>query len=222
MWCYFSLKHCWTQGFCKTHFGSHCFNPMKTNKRIFSNSPLSFIGVLSFSLYLYIYIYIRNILIRSNFPHTVTSTCNKKCEKPRCQICNIITTDTVINIPGTSHIYHPGNYNCDSSNIVYLLMCNKCNYGNYVGETSTKFCLQMNNHKKSIRDNHKGLPVAVHYNQADHSINDLSCVILSGNFTTTADRQLYEQKLIQRFDTYKCGLNRDLGFLSKYAFFNRS
>ena len=170
-------------------------------------------------IYTYIYIY---ILIRSNFPHTVTSTCNKKCEKPRCQICNIITTDTVINIPGTSHIYHPGNYNCDSSNIVYLLMCNKCNYGNYVGETSTKFRLRMNNHKKSIRDNHKGFPVAVHYNQADHSINDLSCVILSGNFTTTADRQLYEQKLIQRFDTYKCGLNRDLGFLSKYPFFNRS
>ena len=145
---------------------------------------------------------LRNILIRSNFPHTVTSTGNKKCEKLRCQICNIITTDTVINIPGTSHIYHPGNYNCDSSNIVYLLMCNKCNYGNYVGETSTKFRLRMNNHKKSIRDNHKGLPIAVHFNQADHSINDLSCVILSGNFTTTADRQLYEQKIIQRFITY--------------------
>ena len=106
---------------------------------------------------------LRNILVRSNFPHNVTSTGNKKCEKPRCQICNIITTDTVINIPGTSQIYHPGNYNCDSSNIVYLLMCNKCNYGNYVGETSTKFRLRMNNHKKSIRDNHKGLPVAVHY-----------------------------------------------------------
>ena len=73
-------------------------------------------------------------------------------------------------------MYHPGNYNCDSTNIVSLL---KCNYGNYVGETSTKFRLGMNNHKKGIRDNHKGLPVAVHYNQTDHSINDLSCVILS-------------------------------------------
>ena len=42
--------------------------------------------------------------------------------------------------------------------------------------------------------------------------------MLNGNFTT-ADRQLNELKLIQRFDTYKCGLNRDSGFLSKYAFF---
>ena len=118
-----------------------------------------------------------NILIKSNFPHSVTSTGNKMREKPRCQICNIITTDTVINIPGTSHIFHPGNYNCDSSNIVYLLMCNMCNFGNYVGETSTKFRLGINNHKKSIRDNHKCLPVAVHYNQTDHSINDISCCI---------------------------------------------
>ena len=76
---------------------------------------------------------LRNILIRSNFPHTVRSTGNKKCEKPRCQICNITTTDTEINIPGTSHIFNPRNHNCDSTNVVYLLMCNKCNYGNYVG-----------------------------------------------------------------------------------------
>ena len=68
---------------------------------------------------------LRNILIRSNFTHTATSTGNKKCEKPRCQFCNITTTDTEINIPGTSHIYHPGNYNCDSTNIAYLFMCNK-------------------------------------------------------------------------------------------------
>ena len=80
-----------------------------------------------------------------------------------------------INIPGTSDILHPGNYNCDSSNILCLLMCcNKRNYGDYVGETSTRFRLRINNHKKSIRDNHNGLPVAVHYDQTDHSINVLS------------------------------------------------
>ena len=79
--------------------------------------------------------------------------------KPESQIYNVITTDSEINIPGTSHIYHPGNYDCDSTNIVYLLMRNKCNYGNDVGETSKKLRLGMNNHNKSIRDNHKGLPV---------------------------------------------------------------
>ena len=39
---------------------------------------------------------LRNILVRSDIPHTVTSTGNKKCEKTRCQICNVITTDTFL------------------------------------------------------------------------------------------------------------------------------
>ena len=82
---------------------------------------------------------LRKILKRSHFPHAVTSTGNKKCEYPKCQICDIITTDTDINIPVTSHIFHRGNNNCDSTNNVYLLMCNKCYYAYYAGETSIKF-----------------------------------------------------------------------------------
>ena len=145
--------------------------------------------------------------------------CEMQC---KCQICNINTTDSEINILGTSHILHPGNYNCDSSKIACLLMCYKCNYGNYVGETSTKFRLKINSHKKINRDNHNGLPMAVHYDIIDHSINDLSGAILSRRFTTTSDRQLFEQKIVQKFNTYKRGLNRDLGFLSNDSIFNKS
>ena len=72
-------------------------------------------------------------------------------------------------------------------------MRNKRNCGNYVDETSTKIRLRMNNIKIHMSDNHNGSPIAVHYNQADHSINDLSCVILCANFAKVADRQLYEQ-----------------------------
>ena len=58
----------------------------------------------------------------------------------------------------------------------------------------------MNNHKESIRHNHKGLSMAVHRNQTGNSINDTTCAILNENFATVADRRLYEQKLIQKFD----------------------
>ena len=125
----------------------------------------------------------------------------------------MITTDSEINIPGTK--------NCDFSNIVYLLKCNKCMYGNYVSETK-KNSAKNELSQKSILDSHKGIPVAKHYDQAKHFINSPSCVILDGNITTTADRQFYEQKLIHKFETYKCGLNRDMGFLSKYTFFRQS
>ena len=47
-------------------------------------------------------------------------------------------------------------------------------------------------------------------------------IYVYGNFTTMADRQLYEQKIIQKFNTYKCGSSRPLGFLSNYTLFNTS
>ena len=79
-------------------------------------------------------------------------------------------------IPGTSSTIQPGNYNCDSCNIVYLLMCDKCDYsGNYIRETSNKLRFRPNDHKKSIRDNIMGFPVAVHFDQPVHSLNNLIC-----------------------------------------------
>ena len=44
----------------------------------------------------------------------------------------------------------------------------------------------MNNHTKILRDNNKGLPVARHFNKPDHSISDLKCVILKGDFSNNA------------------------------------
>ena len=64
------------------------------------------------------------------------------------RLTKLLTTE--FSYLGANHIVHTGNYNCDSSNIVYLLMCNKCNYGNYVGETSKKIRLRMNNNKKAF------------------------------------------------------------------------
>ena len=64
-------------------------------------------------------------------------------------------------------------------------------------------CYEMANNEQSqqgIRDTNKGLPMAAHYNQADHSIID---------FSLPQQRQT---------DTYICGFNHELGYLSKYAF----
>ena len=105
-------------------------------------------------------------------------------------------------MPGTSSTIQPGNYDCDSCNIVYLLMCSKCDSGNYIGETSNRLRLRLNNHKKSIRDNSCGFPVAVHFNLPDHSLNNLRCVILRGDFKTTADRHICEQTSIYKLKTH--------------------
>ena len=68
-----------------------------------------------------------------------------------------------------------------------------------MGEISTFIRLRMNNDKKSIRYNNKGLPVARHFNIPGHSICDIECVILKGDFSNNADRLIEEQNLIRKF-----------------------
>ena len=147
--------------------------------------------------------------------------CHLICMKPRCQVCDILDTRNKLQIPGTSSTILPGNYNCDSCNIVYLLMCSKCDSGNYIGETSNILWLRLNNHKKSIRDNSRVFPVSVHFNLPDHSLKNLRCVILRGDFKTTADRLICEQTLIHKFKTHSNGVNQDLSFLSPYSYFHQ-
>ena len=89
--------------------------------------------------------------------------------------------------------------------------------GNYIGETSNRLRLRLNNHKKSIRDNSSVFPVAVHFNLPDHSLKNLRCVIQRGDFKTTADRLIYEQTLIHKFKTH----SKDLPFLSPYIYFHQ-
>ena len=113
---------------------------------------------------------LRQVLVKTRISTTPTITGKKKCMKSRCQICNIIDTRPSLKIPGNNITVRSGNYYCNSSNFIYLIKCKNCDSGNYIGETSTFLRLRMNNHKKIIRDNNKGLPVARHFNKPDHII----------------------------------------------------
>ena len=148
---------------------------------------------------------IKRMLVKCNLSRIPTLVGNSKCMKPRCQVCDILDTRNKLQIPGTNSTIQPGNYNCDSCNIVYLLMCDKCDSGDYIGETSSKLRLRPNNHKKSIRDNSRGFPVAVHFNQPNHSPKNLRCVILSCDFKTTADRLICEQTFIHKLKRCQSG-----------------
>ena len=100
---------------------------------------------------------LKQMLVKSNLSRIPTLVGNSKCMKPRCQFCDILDTQKKLQIPGTSSIIQPGNYNCDSCDIIYLLMCSKCDSGNYIGETSNRLRFRLNNHR-SIRDNSRDFP----------------------------------------------------------------
>ena len=57
-------------------------------------------------------------------------------------------------------------------------------------------------------------PKAVHFNQSDHSLKNMRCVILRGDIETTADRLICEQTFIHKLKTHSKGVNQDLSFFS--------
>ena len=112
----------------------------------------------------------------------------------------------------------PGNYNCDSANVVYLIHCQKCPEALYIGETGGIFRYRFNSHTHSIRHK-KLLPLPLNFNADDHNIDDLKVCILKGNFKDTKHRKLTELQFIINFGANKFGFNKDISFLSKYDAF---
>ena len=112
---------------------------------------------------------IKRMLVKSKLSSIPTLVGNSKCMKPRCQVCDILDTrnkykfleqvlpfnlETTIVILVTLSIY---------SSVINVTL-------EITSETSNRLRFRLNNHKKSIRDNSRGFPVAVHFNQPDHSL----------------------------------------------------
>ena len=90
---------------------------------------------------------IKQMLVKTRISTAPTFTGNNECMKSRCQVCNIIDTRPILKIQGPNIAVRPGNYYCNSSSVIYLIKCKKCDSGKYIGETSTVFRHRMNNHK---------------------------------------------------------------------------
>ena len=117
-------------------------------------------------------------------------------------------------------ILHPGPFNCDSSNVIYLLTCDRCPSVFYIGQTDKAFRLRFNNHKSSIHLNKPGFPVAKHFNSSGHNLSNLKFAIIEGNFKSPARRLLRETELIISLGTNKAdSLNKDIAFLSDLKYF---
>ena len=156
-------------------------------------------------------------LLTSSRLHTAGNTGNKRCGKPRCQVCPFIITDETFTPPGSSCIIRPPPLNCDTANVVYLLCCNVCEKGNYVGQTGTKFRLRFNNHKKTILDKSVNYPVPKHFsNNLNHSLSNLRCILLNSNYKSVTERLKSESKWMLKLSTHTHGLNKDLGILADF------
>ena len=118
---------------------------------------------------------IRDLLVRAklNPPAPPTNAMNTKCNKSRCKCCHEMVTCTKFKSKTTGRQYNiRAEITCKTRNLVYLISCKRCGL-QYVGETENALHVRMNGHRSDIRTRKTDKPVAAHFCQSDHSIEDL-------------------------------------------------
>ena len=99
--------------------------------------------------------------------------CAVPCGKRRCHCCLYLKSASDFDSRySESEFTITGKLDCNSSNIVYLIECKKCEE-QYVGETSKPLKVRLSNHVSDI-NRYKGTSIAEHFNQFDHNgVEDL-------------------------------------------------
>ena len=116
------------------------------------------------------------------------------CRRPRCKTCGIVTSkDMLVGPTGSWRVQDT--FTCTSTNLVYCLMCNKCEKL-YIGETKRRLADRVTEHLRSVRLNTPGLPVASHFNLANHNVSDMR--VCGVKLCNDLNRKELEEKIIFR------------------------
>ena len=175
-----------TDLFCKptdTHQYLHkkSCHPWHTKKAIPYGQALRFRRICSEDL--------KDILVRARLSNEGNGGTDKKgcsrCGKSRCQVCNVMSNSEHFHSNIDSREYRINySFNCDSSNVVYLLECTFCGV-QYVGSTCTPFRLRFNNYKACSRKFNSGASVPQveffrHFSEEGHHgfLKDISVKII--------------------------------------------
>ena len=119
---------------------------------------------------------LRDILVRTKHRRPGAFRCNRS----RCKMCPFITEGT------TSYTFFsaneqrriPHHISCSSSNLIYMIQCNKCNL-QYIDETKRQLSDRFGEQRRSIEKarnlHHFNHPTAVWdlFSLPDHSIKDI-------------------------------------------------
>ena len=100
---------------------------------------------------------------------------------------------------------------CRTNNVIYGIVCEKCDVVCYVGETGGKLYTRVQNHLSSIRTGNTELDVGCHFNRGGHSLHDLSVVGLEKVWRSAVTyRRVREQRWVNLL-----GTNQEQGGLNK-------
>ena len=116
------------------------------------------------------------MIIKSEIFKQQTPKLSQPCFKPRCNTCqHVDTSQTTTNRNNHSYLIRE-NFNCQSTNIVYVLKCDICGT-QYVGESFNTMKTRCRGHVSTIRTS-KDHPVGLHYRSYNHTIEDFTITVV--------------------------------------------
>ena len=138
---------------------------------------------------------LRSILMPSILPPPTDSQpgcyrCNKTCAT--CTH-HLIQTKTFSSMQTKETFTIRHTLTCETSNIIYMLFCDKCNNSQYIGETKNKLKTRFYQHRSNINKN-TGTLVTRHFNQAGHSLNNMKCIAIEKVHTDNLQKRLQRER----------------------------
>lgn len=117
-----------------------------------------------------------NMLVRSDVIREKTEAFIKGCFPCRnCAACSTIIKSNYFTCPRTNKRFDIKScITCNTKNVIYLLRC-PC-YKIYCGKTSRSLKIRIGEHKSAIRRKDITSPVAKHFAENGHSVDQLQCI----------------------------------------------
>jgi hypothetical protein len=146
------------------------------------------------------------VKVPTTLQHTTTNFVTK-CLHPLCKCCLNISDLSHLTIFKNHTLTTTNTLTCNTSNIIYLIHCNKC-YVNYVGQTKRSLKDRFNNHRSDIKHN-KQTAISLHFNLPQHNLTNLEIMPLEQlTSNNDNDRLKLEKFWISHLHTiYPLGLN---------------
>ena len=120
------------------------------------------------------------------------------CNGNRCNKCPYINRTSSINIYGKSFEIR-SNLNCNSSNLIYVISCIKCNI-HYIGQTQNPLRIRLSKHISDI-NTQKDTNISKHFNSHSENLDATFRITPVLYIPDTNYRKIVEMKLIKSFDT---------------------
>ncbi|KAL9961663.1 hypothetical protein ACROYT_G030654 [Oculina patagonica] len=141
-----------------------------------------------------------------------------------CRTCPHVNSSNTISTP-KGHVNITGHFTCTTENVVYCVSCEKCPSTVYIGETGRRMADRFREHRRDVINGRNDLPVPAHFNQPDHSLQDMKVTVLKAGLTNQQYRKKQEMRYIFQHGTLApnsrlTAVERDLLVVSSYPYGN--